>query len=134
MTNILFICKFNRFRSRIAESYFNQINKNKKNKAKSAGIIKGRYPLDANQVAVARKLGVRLKGKPQGLTTELLIWADTFVIAANDVPASLFDHKKYRKNLIVWKINDAHHDDEPEIERAVNQIKNKVGQLVRKLK
>ena len=135
MTNILFICKFNRFRSQVAEAYFNQINKNKKITAKSAGLIRGTSPLDSNQVAVAKKLGVNIKGKPKGITTEDLIWLDKLIITADDVPASIFNPRKFAdKELIVWKIKDAHHDDEPEIERAVNEIKKKVEILVKKLK
>lgn len=134
MTNILFICKFNRFRSQVAEAYFNQINKNKQIKAKSAGLIRGTSPLDSNQVAVAKKLGVNMKGKPKGLTSEFLIWADILIIVANDVPPTLFKHSHYHKKLLVWKIKDAYHDDEPEIERAVSEIKKKVDELVKKLK
>jgi len=38
--NILFICKHNLFRSQVAENFFNKLNKNKKYKSDSAGIIK----------------------------------------------------------------------------------------------
>ena len=34
---ILFICKYNRFRSRVAAAYFKKINKNSKIKVESAG-------------------------------------------------------------------------------------------------
>ena len=44
--SILFVCKYNRFRSRVAEAYFKKINKNKNISVKSAGIIKGNLPLD----------------------------------------------------------------------------------------
>ena len=40
---ILFICKWNRFRSKIAEYYFNKFDK--KNKAISVGIIEANVPL-----------------------------------------------------------------------------------------
>ena len=39
--NILFVCKHNVFRSRVAEAYFKAINQNKNLKASSAGPIKG---------------------------------------------------------------------------------------------
>ena len=41
---ILFICKYNAFRSKVAESYFNKMNKNKKIKAFSRGFIMGGAP------------------------------------------------------------------------------------------
>ena len=54
--NILFVCRYNRFRSRTAEAYFKKINKNKKIKVKSAGIFKGNYPLSPIQVKTGKKL------------------------------------------------------------------------------
>ena len=132
--NNLFVCKFNRFRSKIAEAYFNKINKNKNHKAKSAGLIRGRYPLDVNQVAIAKKLGINLKGKPQGLTTDLLIWADIFIIVANDVPKNIFEYKKYNKKMIVWKIKDADSKNNTGIRKTINEIKNKIEKIVKKLK
>ena len=50
-TNILFVCKYNRFRSKIAEAYFNKINKNKLVSVKSAGIIRGN-PVSKDIIAV----------------------------------------------------------------------------------
>ena len=44
--NIIFVCKYNRFRSRVAEAYFNKINRNKNIHAYSRGVIRGDYPLD----------------------------------------------------------------------------------------
>jgi len=50
MKKILFVCKYNRFRSKTAEAFFNLLKHNKKIKAKSTGLIKGDYPLDPYQV------------------------------------------------------------------------------------
>jgi len=36
---ILFVCKHNRFRSKVAEAFFNKLKKNKKIKAESAGLV-----------------------------------------------------------------------------------------------
>ena len=82
MTNILFICKFNRFRSKVAEAYFKKINKNPKNQAKSAGLIVG-TALNRHQKARAREFGIKLTGRPKPLTAELLVWADFFVIVSD---------------------------------------------------
>ncbi|MBI3334533.1 hypothetical protein HYZ97_03535 [Candidatus Pacearchaeota archaeon] len=130
MTNILFICKYNRFRSRIAEAEFNKINKNKSNTAKSAGIIQGSYPLDARQVKLARELNISLKGKPHGLSTKLLQWQDIAIIVANDVPSIILNgSKRYGKKVIKWNIPD----DKTGAESEINKIKNKTQRLVGEL-
>lgn len=127
MTNLLFICKYNRFRSKIAESLFNIINKKEQNKAKSAGIIKGSYPLDTQQVKVAKKRNILLTGHPQGLSTELLKWQDIAIIVADDVPASILkDNKKYGKKVIKWSIRDAKTNNAKEIEKIISKIEKKV--------
>ena len=100
--NILFVCRYNRFRSKIAEAYFKKISKNRRIKVKSAGIFIGSYPLDRIQVNLAKKFGIIIKGKPQGLSTDLLKWEDIIVNVANDVPNSLFQDnvKIYKKKSI----------------------------------
>lgn len=129
---ILFICKFNRFRSKVAEAIFNKLNK--KHKAKSAGIIRGN-PLDKLQVAVAKKMGVNIYSKPQGLTSKMLGWADIHVITADDIPKGILkDSEKYGKELLVWNIPDAKTDNEKEIKSIIEKIKFKVGKLSKRLK
>lgn len=130
--NFLFICKFNRFRSQAAESIFNKLNK--KHRAKSAGIIRGN-PLDKTQVSVAKKMGIKISSKPQGLTSKMLMWSDIQVIVADDVPKGILkDSKKYGKKLLIWKIPDAKTNNKREIEKILNKIKFKVEKLMRKLK
>jgi protein-tyrosine-phosphatase len=132
--NILFICKHNRFRSRVAEAYFKKINKNPQNKAKSAGLIRGLYPLSKNQVRVAREMGMTIEGRPQGLSIKLLKWADYHIITADDVPVSLFNKsEKFGKKLIIWKIPDAHSKNIPAIRHSIYLIKSKIEDLVKKL-
>ena len=70
--NILFICKHNRFRSKVAEAFFKKYNKNSKYEGYSAGLIPGPYPLDKEQTKVAKKFGIKLTGKPKPITTNLL--------------------------------------------------------------
>lgn len=143
--NILFICKYNRFRSQIAELYFNKINKNKSIRATSAGIIKGWYPLDVNEVRIAKKFGIKLNKKPKGVSTKLLRKIDKIIIVANDVPISLFEgiftstNKKIgfnSKNRIEnWKIPDVGlGDGDEKIERIIKVIITKVDDLMKKLK
>ena len=132
--NILFVCKYNRFRSKIAEDYFNDINKNSSLEAKSAGIFEGSR-ISEFQKKIAKKLGIKIKGKPKGISTNLLKWQDVIVIVANDVPKELFkDNKKYGQGLLIWDIPDAKEDNENGVKRIIESIKKKVEQLARKPK
>jgi len=131
--NILFVCKYNRFRSRIAKSYFKKINKNKKNKAKSAGLVQG-SPLSKDQILSAKKFGINIKGKRRGLSTKLLKWRNMTIIVADDVPLSIFkDNKKYGKKIIIWKIKDAQNNKEKEKQRIIKSVIKKVNKLVKNL-
>lgn len=131
---ILFICKFNRFRSKVAEAVFNKINVDRKYKAISAGIIRGN-PLDKKQVEVANKLGFPISSKPKGLTSKMLGESEYHIIVADDVPGEILkDSEKYGKKLIVWKIPDAKTDNEDEIRGIISEIKLKVESLLEVLK
>ena len=134
--NILFICKYNRFRSRVAEAYFNKINKNKNIQVKSGGVIVGQYPLDKREVRIARSLGINIHGKPEPITYDKLIWQDRIIIVANNVPASLFNFNKSRfgKSVSVWSIPDIKHgEDGKSIEKIVKLIIKHVEDLVEEL-
>ncbi len=130
---ILFICKYNRFRSRIAEALFKKFNKNNNIKVKSAGIIKGEYPLDKTQVEVAKKLGINLFGKPKGISTDLLKWQDIIIIVADDVPSSIFNNKSFGKKTLIWKINDVESNNQEEIEKIIIEIKKRIIRLKKEL-
>lgn len=131
--NILFVCKYNRFRSRVAEAYFNQINTNKNIKASSRGVIKGDYPLNRTEVAIAKKCGLDISGKPRGLEIELLKKTDLVVIVADNVPKELF-YTTFKGRVIQWRIRDLEHGDEKDlIERKTKRIMVKVRKLLKKL-
>jgi protein-tyrosine-phosphatase len=131
--NILFVCKHNKFRSKVAESYFNRMNKNKKNKAKSAGIIK-EYSYEKNTVKVLSKLGIKFEGKPQPLTKSLIKWQDITIIAADNVPKSIFSNNKFHGgNPEVWKIPDAPSSNNRKIIRSTRMIMKNVDELLRRL-
>src|SRR3989338_2751248 len=104
--NILFVCKYNRFRSKVAEAFFNRNNTNKKNKAKSAVVIEGN-PIAPEVFEGAKDCDINIKSKPQSLSSKLLQWQDIVVIVANDVPVKLFEeNEKYGKKVVVWNIED----------------------------
>lgn len=105
--HVLFVCRFNRTRSRIAASYFNKLEGNKNFIAKSAGLFKGN-PVSLEDIKLAKKFGIDIRGKPQAISTKLLHWQNLVVIVADDVPTNIFDKytKYYGMKLIVWKIKD----------------------------
>ncbi len=131
--NILFVCKYNAFRSRVAEVYFNKINKNPNIKAKSSGIIGGAVVMEKQGEAL-KKCGMVLKRKSKGLSMDLLRWQNIMIIVADDVQPSLFNNKKYGKKLIVWKIRDTKDKEGKDIPKIVNKIKRKVDKLNKDIK
>ncbi|MBS3172352.1 hypothetical protein J4438_02110 [Candidatus Woesearchaeota archaeon] len=126
--NILFVCKYNRFRSRFAETLFKKINK--KHKAKSAGIIKG-SPIDKTIKTLANEFNVEIKRNPQTIDHKLLKWQDMIVIVADDVPKSIFSNSK---KVLVWKIKDVHKPDNKKRRMLVNRIYKRVKRLSGELK
>jgi protein-tyrosine-phosphatase len=127
---ILFICKYNRFRSQIAEAYFRKINKNKKISFSSAGVIIGKPIADVVR-QTAKKLGFKIKGKPKGVEESLLERTDLVVIAADNVPASLFTTRV--KEVIAWDIPDTGQSDKEGIEKISRQIMKKIDELNKRL-
>jgi protein-tyrosine-phosphatase len=127
--NILFVCKWNRFRSRLAASYFKKINKNKNIKVKSAGIIKG-FPVDKNQVKLAKRYGIDIKGRPCCLSSKILKWQDIIVIAADDVPKEIFTKRNgYIKKMIIWKFPDCLKNEKEIINKVMVPLMKKVEEL-----
>jgi len=123
---ILFICKHNRFRSQIAETYFRKINRNKSIKSYSAGIIIG-IPVAPSVKQVGKKLGLKINGKPKGIKEKLLKEINLLVIVADDVPEQLFEKKARR--IMVWKIPDTSQTDLCRIEEISKMIMKKVDEL-----
>lgn len=129
--NILFVCRYNRFRSKTAEAYFKKINKNKNVRVKSAGLIKGN---PRKSIKELKKFGIKIKGPPQGLTSKLMAWQNVTIIVADNIPPKVFDkNKKYGKKVLVWKIKDAERKDSKQKVIAIKQIIKKVDSLVKQL-
>ena len=136
-TRILFVCKHNKFRSKIAEIYFNIINKNKNIVADSAGVIKG-DDSRAKEAATAKEFGINLKGKPKGLSIDLIRKQNMIIIVANDVPKNTFDRKEYinfkTTKIIVWKIPDNPGATSViKLRKIIRAVMKKVEQLNREL-
>lgn len=133
--NILFVCKYNRFRSRVAQAYFNDINKDKSIKTDGAGIFGGWYPLDPIQVKAAKKYGIEIDGKPQSLSYQKIKWADLVIIIANDVPKRIFKGRFLKKTKIIkFYIPDARSKNKLQTsEKSIKLIIKKVNKLNKKL-
>jgi len=122
MTNILFVCKFNRFRSVFAEAYFNKRNTDKSVAARSAGVIRGN-PIDAGILALARARGLTLKKEPEGISMEALKWQTMIVIVADDVPESIFSRIRSDR-IVTWGIRDANESVDAIFERVDDLIEH----------
>jgi len=115
------------FRSRVAEALFKKYNKNESIKAESAGIFEG-DPLVKWDVIATKKFGVKLIGKPKGMSRRLVKSMDLVIIVANDVPMKLFQdtNKKYMAKIITWKIPDKSSDNYNQVKIIIKKIDKKL--------
>lgn len=126
LKKILFVCKYNRFRSRIAESYFKKLNKNKKIKINSAGLIKG-DAVNKKVIDVAKDYGLSIKGNTKGLEERMLLEYDLIVVVADNVPRNFF--RRFYNKLIYIPIKDANSNNEREVRNRIKEIINKLKKL-----
>jgi len=130
--NILFICKHNRFRSKVGEVFFNKYNRHSEYKAKSAGVaLDPLYHYVAKNVILAlkEKNAMVKSEKSQAINEHLLKWADKIIIVADNVDPCIFKGKDVEK----WKIEDCSQEDLSEIRKRVGIIEKKVKDLVKKI-
>ena len=133
---ILFICKYNAFRSRIAEEYFKRINKNNKIQAISRGFIMD-GKADNEQRRLAKNiLGINIaKRNPLPIKVQDLIGADLIVVVANDIPKIMFNYGlvSLKNKIIFWNVKDEQKRNKKNIKKIIFTIKKKVDKLNRKL-
>ena len=112
--NILFVCKWNRFRSKAAEAIFNKLNNNPKLHAQSGGLFPG-VPVSADIIQAGKNIGVNITEDQQGLPHSLLMWSDYIILVADDVPKSIFKEiiKNDGKKVIHWKIYNSPNQHQP---------------------
>jgi protein-tyrosine-phosphatase len=130
---IIFICKHNRFRSKIAEALFRKLNKNKKIKISSAGLIKG-SPISKQIINVAKSHEINVKGKPKFLSSKLLKQQNILVNVAENVPSQIFREYKNLK-IMSWHIRDvlSQNHYNRRTGKTIEEIRKKVEKLVKKL-
>ena len=130
--NVLFVCRFNKVRSKLAAAFFNKYAD--KHSAKSAGIVKG-SAVDDKMKSIAKRHGVSVGGVSKSITVPLLRWHDIMVIVADDIPRSLFakEEKKYGKALYHWKIKDKAEASAKESDRMAKEIEKQVKRLISRI-
>ncbi|MBM3232075.1 hypothetical protein FJZ21_01720 [Candidatus Pacearchaeota archaeon] len=144
MKRILFICKHNLFRSRVAEIFFNKLNENKEYQSSSAGIIryykrdlKNDSGYEAEKNIARRLFNIKLKVKSKSITSKILRKTNILIIVADDVPVEIFEtEKSFSGKIIVWKIPDVKKKDKNKEIVARNTIKfieKKIKDLVNNL-
>ena len=138
MKEILFICMWNRFRSKFAEQYFNQINKNKKFKAESVGVIEVNGPLKpierSRNKFLKQKYKLALSKKSRGINMKALDEAYKIIVVANDVPLEIIkQRKRWKDKFTYWNIKDVSNDDKEKVNKTVNSIMKKVNNLIKEL-
>ncbi len=128
---ILFVCRHNRFRSKVAEAFFIKLSKGKF-EIKSAGL---RKDLMHNYIAKSvhdalmnKKVQVKDESARE-INDELIDWADKIVIVADNVPLEIFPKEKTE----VWKISDCSEYDLDCIKRVVGEIEERIMEFVKRL-
>ena len=136
--NILFICKHNRFRSKVAEALFRYHYKGDSVKAKSAGLT-----IDVMRPYVSRNVQSALKEKGVSIRDDgalkidsfMLKWADRAIIVADNISPDMFRDKEMLGNKPVdfWGISDCSETDISGICKRVDEIEKKVLELIKTL-
>ena len=130
--NIIFICKHNVFRSRVVESYFAKINRNKNIHVSSGGLIVGEI-LGINQKKAMKELNVEPISKPKNVSARLLKKQDLVVVVADDVPEEIFNSRIYIKRVIFWRIPDVFDNSKEKSIKVIKSIMKRVDELVKSL-
>ena len=130
--NVLFICRHNRFRSKVAEAFFNKYNKDRGNKARSAGVMVDLlYEYSSSNIvkALEEKNAKVESEKSRQVDEYLLKWADKVIIVADNVNKNVFEGKDVEK----WEVEDCSQEDMNGIRLRVDIIEKKVKGLIKKL-
>ena len=121
---ILFLCKHNRFRSKVAETIFNKLSNDK---AESAGLHLDelRPYVEKNVIEIMKEKGYEIGGVPRKFNKEMIKNFDLIVVVVDDVDLSGFKGK-----MIKWKIPDCNANDIVKIREIIDEIEEKVKKLI----
>jgi len=133
--NILFVCKWNRFRSKVAEAIFNKLNNNPKFHSQSRGLFPG-VAVSEDIIQAGKNIGIDITGEQQGITHSILMWSDYIILVANDVPKSIFNDviKNDGKKVLHWKIKDIVGTDVEKREKIMLQLQEKIKKFLEEIK
>ncbi len=127
--NILFVCRHNRFRSKVAEALFSKYNKNKNNKVKSCGVKHDLLYVDDNVKNVLLEYGIKkVDNTPRFIDNGLREWADRIVVVADNV--TLDSSEKVE----IWPVTDCEQSDKEGIKIRVEEISKRIKELILRLK
>lgn len=125
---VLFICGENRFRSQIAEAYFNRYAPSGW-KAISAGLTPAKE-VHPNAVKLMLEEGIEISHmKPQMLTKELQSMADIIVVACSGACPII-----YAKHVEKWDIPDPAEMPIDEARKIRDVIRERVLDLIERIK
>lgn len=129
---ILFICKYNRLRSKIAENLFRYYDKDKKHQVKSAGLRS--YLLSPFIVPRAKQLleqrGVKVFDDSSMMVNGYLLkWSDKIVVVADDISIDIFPNEKTQ----VWEVSDIDDKDDRKVAVKIDEIEVLVKDFIAKL-
>lgn len=130
--NVLFVCKYNIFRSKVAEAFFLYYNKANNINVKSAGMLKYSENALMNKSVKDILEGRKIKYNNVGsrlIDKKLIEWADKIIIVADNVLPEQFPPEK----VIHWKIPDASEHNSAAILQSMNQIEKEVKNLVKRM-
>ncbi len=130
--NILFVCKHNRFRSKVAELMFKYYYKGERAQAKSGGILLDfAHPyMSRTVVRVLKDKGIPVMDNGAKKADDFLLkWADRVIIVADNVAPEYFKGKQ----ISIWAIDDCPEDDSYGVSKRADQIEQKVLELVKSL-
>ena len=127
---ILFICKHNKFRSKVAEAIFNKLNKNKNIVAESAGSVGSIHKTPEIVVKILKERSYDTKRtEARKFKLSKINDFDIIIIVASNVDPLFF--KGFKGKIIHWKISDCPEEDIKGVKRRINEIEKKVKKLVK---
>ena len=134
--NILFICKFNRFRSKVAENDFLDLIKKKKidkyfeTKGRGTNNDLTRPFMSKIVVELLKKKDIEVIDEKSYLINNYDIkWADKIIIVADNVNSDLFPKEK----TVIFPIKDASELEHEKVRRIINQIYRVINKYVDEL-
>ncbi len=129
---ILFICKHNRFRSKVAEAIMDKILIDRSIEdveVRSAGVVQYYTNLfmPRSVVEALVRKGYKIRDeKSKSVDSFLIEWADKIIIVADNVSKDLFPKSK----AIVWPVSDTDESDISGIDERIDDIHERINLFV----